>query len=450
MEYEIDTLSSEPFHKKKLEHQLALIQEASEKAEEAMKYDAAHNKEIIKAIEIVEDFLRETHRICYGGQAINAHLPTKYKFYDPEYSIPDYDFFSPTQDADVKTMVQYLKTAGFKEISAREGMHDGTIKLYVNFIAVADITQLDPTLYGVLSAREYRIDGISYLDANALRMLMYLELSRPRGEVSRWKKVYERLALFNEFVSGKLCHVFDKRRGAFKNTLTKKQSQYILRFVIEHRRIFAGGDLLGFYEDVLRKKKQHPHWILASTKPIVFLSSSPEEDAASIIGELHLLSSYPKKKEYAVKSFATNAGVDIIPSITMIVQGTRPIVIIVHHDACSAYHTIPLYEHRHMRIASMDTMITLYFGLGLMDMPYFDMNTMECLAHEMVQLSIKAREKPNSFIFPFISTTCVGYQKSMPSLIRSKIRRITEKRKKLKILLNPEKKRKTMKLTRNT
>ena len=32
------------------------------------------------------------------------------------------------------------------------------------------------------------LGDISYLDANTLRMLMYLELSRPRGEVSRWPK----------------------------------------------------------------------------------------------------------------------------------------------------------------------------------------------------------------------------------------------------------------------
>ena len=32
-------------------------------------------------------------------------------------------------------------------------------------------------------------------------MLMYLELSRPRGEVGRWPKVFERLSLFNEFVT---------------------------------------------------------------------------------------------------------------------------------------------------------------------------------------------------------------------------------------------------------
>ena len=62
----------------------------------------------------------------------------------------------------------------------------------VDYIPVADITTIDPVLYRILSKREYRVNGISYMDIHTLRMMMYLELSRPRGEVERWPKVYER------------------------------------------------------------------------------------------------------------------------------------------------------------------------------------------------------------------------------------------------------------------
>ena len=81
---------------------------------------------IIRAIDVIEEFLRKKHRLCYGGQAINAHLPAKYKFYNPEFSIPDYDFFTPNHESDITTLVKDLKKAGFTEISVREGMHDGT------------------------------------------------------------------------------------------------------------------------------------------------------------------------------------------------------------------------------------------------------------------------------------------------------------------------------------
>ena len=40
--------------------------------------------------------------------------------------------------------------------------------------------------------------GIKYAPANYLRINMYLELSRPMGDASRWEKVLKRLNLLNE------------------------------------------------------------------------------------------------------------------------------------------------------------------------------------------------------------------------------------------------------------
>ena len=83
----------------------------------------------------------------------------------------------------------------------------------------------------------------------------------------------------------------------------------------------------------------------------------------------------------------------------------------------------------------MDTLITLYFGLGLLDSSFFDMGSMECLANKLVEISIKARRSADKFPFPFISIKCAGHQVSLPSLIREKVRRITLKKKQLKAAL---------------
>ena len=42
------------------------------------------------------------------------------------------------------------------------------------------------------------VNGILYAPPNFLRMAMYLELSRPKGDVSRWEKVLKRLILLNK------------------------------------------------------------------------------------------------------------------------------------------------------------------------------------------------------------------------------------------------------------
>ena len=479
MESEIEQthISSDFFDRDKFQKQLEIIKQASETAQEKINYFSAHDDNIIRAIDVVEEFLRKKHRLCYGGQAINAHLPAKYKFYDPESSIPDYDFFTPQQNADITTLVKELRKAGFTEISAREGMHEGTIKIYVDYIPVADMTAIDPKLYKILSQREFKLDGISYLDANTLRMLMYLELSRPRGEVSRWGKVFERLALFNEFVSSKPCHI---SREAFKGSLTKPQTEYILNYIINNKRVFAGADLVGFYNTAMRNSKKNTHWILSSKKPIIFFSSEPDEDAKQLRAELNFMLNSetgvsaavnkenqkpgnnntvtPKAKAKAnevkpitIKSFSSS-GVDLIPSMKILTQGTKSLVFIINQTACHSYFNISINSGKIMKIASLDTLITLYFSLGLFDSKYFDMGSMECLANELVEISIKSRNDPDRFVFPFISVKCAGHQTSLPSLIRAKVKRITQKKQGIRNILKEQQlnnRRKTVYSTKN-
>lgn len=442
MESEIEhtLIDSDFFDKKQFQKQLDIITQASEEAQHKVDYASAHDDNVIRAIEVVEDFLRKKHRLCYGGQAINAHLPQKYKFYDPETSIPDYDFFTPQQEQDLVALVKDLRKAGFTEISAREGMHEGTVKIYVDYIPVADMTSIDPRLYRILSKREYRFDGISYLDGNALRMLMYLELSRPRGEVGRWSKVYERLALFNEFVPVRPCHV---KKNPFRGGLNRDQVSFIMNYILHNKRVFAGADLVSLYEHSFGSKsaKRPATWLLRSKKPVLFFSSDSDTDAKSIRAELSALRGPVEKEEkgepITVKTLSSK-GVDIIPSMKIVCQGKQCLVFIVDQTACHSYVNVPVNDGKILRVASMDTLITLYFSLGLIDTVYFDMGSMECLANQLVEISIKAREHPEEFAFPFISLSCVGHQTTLPSLIRAKVKRMTVKKQELRKLLQEE------------
>jgi hypothetical protein len=438
------TRSLEHFDRKELEKQVKLIKQASEVAQKKIDYASAHDDNIIRAIEIIESFLRKKHRICYGGQAINAHLPNKYKFYDPEYSIPDYDFFTPDQNNDIRLIVKDLRKAGFEEISAREGMHEGTVKIYVDYIPVADITEIHPTLYRILSKREYRMDGISYMDANTLRMLMYLELSRPRGEVERWPKVYERLLLFNEFAMKKPCQY---RRNTLKSPLNEEEVEFIIDYVVENKRIFAGADLVEFYRQSVKGNRKYLDWIIESHKPILFYSSEPEKDANAILNEFNMRDKI-KQSETGEKSLPyririhSSKGAEILPALHIITRGKDQLVFIVHQTACHSYFNVPIHSLRNqsevvLRIASMDTLITLFFSLGLIQSKWLNMGSMECLANQLVQLNMNSRKKANQFVFPFISLLCSGHQTSLPSLIRSKVQRITSKRNQLKRLLEP-------------
>jgi len=435
MESEIEELRprSDLFDQRRIMEQVERIKQAALQAQKKLDYESAHDPQIMKSIEVVENFLRKRHRLCYGGQAINAHLPKAYQFYDPEHSVPDYDFFTPSQKSDLLLLVKDLRAAGFVDIYVREGMHEGTFKIYVDYVPVADITAIDPSLYRILSRREYRMNGISYLDANTLRMMMYLELSRPAGEVSRWGKVYERLVLFNEFAARPPCRI----KPMAEHSLSPEQVSFILSFMVEHQRVFAGADLISFYDHTLRTRTKRSKWVLTAKRPFLFYSPTPEEDAELLVAAFHPLED---KDAHAASKRATlrivsydSKGVEMLPSMKIIVRGKQPLVFIIRQTACHSYVTFPLDRDHSLPIASMDTLITLYFSLGLIRSAYFDMGSMECVANHVVQLSIQSRDRSGPF--SFISITCQGHQQSVTSLIRKRIQRLATSKNHIKGLL---------------
>jgi hypothetical protein len=429
MESEIEELRphSDLFDQRRIMEQVERIKHAALEAQKKMDYESAHDPQIIKSIEVVENFLRKRHRLCYGGQAINAHLPKAYQFYDPEYSVPDYDFFTPSQKSDLLLLVKDLRAAGFEEIYVREGMHEGTFKIYVDYVPVADMTAIDPSLYRILSRREYRLNGISYLDANTLRMMMYLELSRPAGEVSRWGKVYERLVLFNEFAARPPCRI----KPMAKHSLSAEQVSFTLSFLVEHQRIFAGADLVSFYDHTFRTRTKRSKWMMTTKRPLLFYSPTPQEDAEHLVMAFRQMEDGAGKKMRIVSY--DSKGVEVLPSMKIIVRGKSPLVFVIRQSACHSYVTFPLHRDRSLLIASMDTLITLYFSLGLIRSAYFDMGSMECVANHVVQLSIQSRDRSGPF--PFISISCQGHQPSVTSLIRKRIQRLTTSKNHIKGLL---------------
>ena len=98
--------------------------------------------------------------MCYGGTAINNILPEEDQFYDKSVEIPDYDFYSPDALKHAKKLADIYFKAGYTEVEAKAGQHPGTFKVFVNFIPVADITQMDPVLYRRVKKKAIMVDGI--------------------------------------------------------------------------------------------------------------------------------------------------------------------------------------------------------------------------------------------------------------------------------------------------
>lgn len=401
-----------------LENQLKAIDHFADEAQDRIDYASAHNQEVLQGIRIVENFLRRTGRICYGGTAMNVYLPEKYKFYDPEKSIPDYDFLTPDSAADIELIEQDLRTEGFTEIGIRPGIHEGTTKLYLNYVPIADLTQIDTDLYNIFKKKAKKIKGITYMDINSLRMMMYLELSRPRGDVERWKKVYERLLLLQYVAKPANCK--NKDYSAIK--VARPIYSAIFHYGLNHNRVFAGASVVDLYQKSTHHKVSGNR-LEYSNFPIIFYTSNIVLDGESIIRLLGTADS----------GFRVIDPVgEYVPRLGVITYLKKPVLLMVEETACHSYNVVKIDNERNVRIASLDLLVTLYFSLQLSSektlKKFFPMK-FHCMAQEAIDISNYLRRFPSKSQWPFISLECSGYQKGFASLLREKFERVQEEKK---------------------
>lgn len=389
------------------------LKEAIEKAGERAAYESAHNEELLHALTIVAEFIKRKKRVCYGGTAMNAILPDAKKFYDPEFDLPDYDFYTPALEKDVEELVKDLKDAGFKDVYHRVGIHEGTKKILVNFVAVADISRIEPELFAILYKRSIQKGGIHYTDPDVLRMMMYLELSRPRGQVARWEKVFERLQLINS--------IFPVRGSGPRHPriplIPQDVRSTILDFCIEQQRVVCNGPVAALYSRGIRRGS-----VKLQDKPggaVLFVSPDPKADG------LLLKTLFKQRGKGDVRLFLHKARGEIVPERIELRLGDKPVCLIVKEVACHSYNNFPLEDGRILYIGSLEFLITLYLSLHIFTNHSTDILGGSALAQvrEFLRLAEENYRAKRSQ-FPAFSLSCRGHQIGYASLIRMKVERI--------------------------
>jgi hypothetical protein len=423
-----------------IKRQIKQLESIADKAGEIIKYESAHNPEIQYAIDIVGNFLRKKGRVCYGGTAINAILPRSLKFYDPQKDLPDYDFFTPNPEQDIKDIVKDLQQAGFPDVVERIGIHEGTHKIMVNFVPIADISTLDPELYKILFKRSIEKDGIHYSDPDFLRMLMYLELSRPRGQVERWSKVYERLLLLNEAFPPKVCRTKGEdlvNRVHLPVVLRKA----LLEYVIDNKRILMGAEVVAMYDWLISKSRRlNPtiSWFLKKNGMIVFISPEAERDALRL---KEIFSS----EDISIQMLPAKG--ELIPERAIVSYRKMPFVEILQETACHSFISLEMAEEKYLHVASLETMLTFYYALMMFTKDekilQFYMN---CLCQKLVDMSNKLHKKGGIGPIPAFSIECTGYQKGYATLLKEKFARIAREKEKQKTRKTNRRTGKTRKL----
>lgn len=389
--------------------ELAILRQAVDENQDKAKKSNANSDEVKEMIVMVEEFLRETKCICYGGTAINNILPEEAQFYDRDVEIPDYDFFSETPLAHAKELADRFHAKGYSDVEAKAGVHFGTYKVFVNFIPMADITALHPDLYKSIQKDAITIDGILYTPPNYLRMSMFLELSRPSGDVSRWEKVLKRLTLLNQYypLKAKECHTVDFQRELDSANDSEKLHYAVRDAFIEQQVVFFGGYATSLYS---RYMKFHAKRAVMSIPDFDVLHEDPEKCANFVQQRL-------KEHGFAKSKIILHHEVgEVVPMHYEIRVGEDTLGFVYKPIACHNYNEIHL-EGKAIRVATIDTMLSFYLAFLYTDHNYFSQykERLLCMAQYLFDVEQKNRLSQMGLLKRF-SMTCYGTQPTLESM----------------------------------
>lgn len=394
------------------EKELKILRNAIDSATTVLGKKLVQSDTIKNIIDILENFMRTHKIICYGGTAINNILPEQYKFYNKNIEIPDYDFFSPYATEYAKDLANIYYKAGYEEVEAKSGVHSGTYKVFVNFIPIADITLLDKKLFKSILKKAIKINGINYCPPNFLRMSMYLELSRPMGDVSRWEKVLKRIILLNKNypLKGILCDKQDFQRK-YQGTQEDQNKIYEITRTsfINQGVVFFGGYAAALYS----KYMPYSERIQVSNIPdFDVLSENPESCATILKEQLH----YEGYKQ--VKIFKKSPISDYLDVHYEINVNNDVIAFIYKPLACHSYNLININGQK-IKVATIDTILSFYLIFIYADRPYYDENRLLCIAEYLFKVQLKNRLQQKGLLRRF-SVLCYGKQKTLEDIREEK------------------------------
>lgn len=399
------------------EKELDILRRAVDIAQKKSGKKITNSPQVQRMISIVEQFLVVKKRICYGGTAINNLLPVEEQFYDRDIEIPDYDFFSDSALEDAKELADIYYKEGYKEVEAKAGQHFGTYKVFVDFIPVADITHLDKNLYKIVHSESIKSNGIFYAPPNYLRMSMYLELSRPAGDISRWEKVLKRLILLNKHypLKGEKCDNVEFVR-AFEGTREEEADIYgiVREALVSHGAVFFGGYACALYSRYMNKKDKKKF----NVPDFDVLSEEADRTANSVKERLNA-------EGYKNVKVKMHEGIgEIISTHYEITVGKDTVAFIYEPLACHSYNTINI-KGSNVKVATIDTMLSFYLAFLFAQKPYYDVDKILCMAEYLFKVQSKNRLSQKGLLRRF-SINCYGKQHTKEDILGEKAKKFEE------------------------
>lgn len=418
--------------------EIEIIRRAVDNIQENQDRETVNNPEIKKMISILEKFLKKKKLICYGGTAINNLLPKEAQFYDYDIEIPDYDFFSPTPVKHAKELANIYLSEGFDEVEAKAGVHHGTYKVFVNFIPIADITYQPSKLFKTIKKTSIVKEGIYYAPPNLLKMSMYLELSRPKGDVSRWEKVAKRSQLLNKYyplLPGNLkCNKIkvhkelipnissmefksEEEKTTFERSIQDQKDIFVdlIKYANKEESVFFGGFANKLYANFTKTQKQEE---LLEIPDFDILHLEPEKFINNLIKFLKT-----KNKNFTYKIIKHDKIGEIIATHYELKINNNSILFVYEPLACHSYNTIKMnfknYGKVNMNIASIDTMLSFYLAFLFSEREYYNKDRILCMCNVLFNIQKKNRFSQKKLLKRF-GPDCYGTQETKTTIRQEK------------------------------
>lgn len=324
----------------------------------------------------IEKFIREKKLIGYGGTAIHHALPKEVQFYQSS-DIPDYDFFSVQAIKDIQELADLLSLS-FPNVEVKPAMFQGTYKLFVNYLPLVDMTQIEEDLFHNLFVSSFCRDKIHYVPYNYLRMSIYQELSRPLGDVSRWTKIFKRLELLNTYQPFlvRKCDVTPVRKEP--NPIIKEVAMKLNSYVT------LGDYTMYYWQELFPDKYRYPQ------QDVLFILSETIDEIWTLLKGFNVRYTFYKNK--------------LIQLYEVYVENA-PLLYVILSDSCANYN---VYKKR--KIATYDTTLSIYFALSFIQIK--NLSKSRLLSYCYLLLQIK-EEHPlmRRFMLP-----CYGKQMTLEEI----------------------------------
>jgi|APGre2960657373_1045057.scaffolds.fasta_scaffold17317_2 hypothetical protein len=371
------------------------IEEAAKLAQSLIDKRAVENPITVRTLDIVYNFMKQHRVLGYGGTALNNLLPKSKQFYDPKVDVPDYDFYSETPQEHAKMIADKLAKAGVLNIEVKPGLHLGTFKVFADYVPVADISTLSKPIFMKLWNDSIVRDGVRYVPPNFLRMSVYLELSRPMGNVERWAKVYKRIRLLNEEFPV-VCPTSDE-------AINEEYATPEVREKLEDLMLKNEVVLLGFNASTIQGGKDE--WKL----PLDLLVEPDSFD--KIVKELIGIfgRGFAKKREFEEYG-------ELLPAHADITHNDKLLVRVFETIACHSYHKLP----SGLMVASIPTLLNFFFAMLYADKEFVEHTSRQrlvCTSHKLMEIANNSSRRRFKLLTPI---TCLGKQLEMTDLMRKK------------------------------